>query len=410
MCRNQDKVYWITMSFIKYITLIAVGCFSQVLLDKCEKLHKCQLTAGTETFQQDPCPETSKYLEVHYQCRPNEFTSESVCEDEVMNLWCKRSTRIAIYSAMFGRTPNDTSLCESNTQGYINCKAEKVVQEVTSLCHGRKQCSIEAAENKFGNPCSPGIKKYLNVTYLCVPKNLLKKLRRRHKKKKKNKKDKITTTASSPDKIFTKPIPKPSITTTPYIYQKPAEPTAELVPAGNTTTYAAKPDNNRPNPTHHITYTKDSNNNNNKKDQQEVGGETVPTIICMNETANVAVGNQRDAPVGFLQDLFNAWYFLKGNQEKAILYFVIGVSFGIIVLLTVMLIKIGADYKRNMRAKLDVTEPTHSHNMGHNHNSLETPMLDGSDSLDRIEVVRFSPRGTLRNNDPGNRSLSNYYG
>ncbi|ESO89326.1 hypothetical protein LOTGIDRAFT_106176 [Lottia gigantea] len=141
--------------------------YFQVLLDKCENLNKCHLVAGTETFQQDPCPDTSKYLEVHYQCRPNEFTSESVCEGEEMRLWCKRSSRIAIYSAMFGRTPNDTSRCQSNKQGFIDCKAKNVVEEVTKRCHGKKQCYIEAEEYIFGNPCPSGINKYLNITYIC---------------------------------------------------------------------------------------------------------------------------------------------------------------------------------------------------------------------------------------------------
>ncbi|ESO89325.1 hypothetical protein LOTGIDRAFT_210364 [Lottia gigantea] len=133
----------------------------------------------------------------------------------------------------------------------------------------------------------------------------------------------------------------------------------------------------------------------------------------MNVTAKIDVGSSKEQNAWFvlLREMFNAWHYLKANEERVILYFVIAICLAIILMLTALLIKIGTDFKRSIRAKLDVTEPTHSHNYNsHNHTSMETPMLDGSDSLDRIEVVRFSPRGTLRNNDPGNRSLSNYYG
>ncbi|XP_041350839.1 uncharacterized protein LOC121369830 [Gigantopelta aegis] len=159
--------------------------------------------------------------------------------------------------------------------------------------------------------------------------------------------------------------------------------------------------------------TVDTNNNNNNVRYSD-GDDSRPvrniTVVCVNYTT-ITLGGSKQASMGFMKDWFNTVHFLARNKEKAILYLVLGICAGIITLLSVALTKIGIDYKRNVKAKLDVTEPTHSHNAtnNHHHNPLEGPSLEHADSLDRIEVVRFSPRGTLRS-DHGNRSLSNYYG
>lgn len=86
----------------------------------------------------------------------------------------------------------------------------------------------------------------------------------------------------------------------------------------------------------------------------------------------------------------------------------LGVCLGLIIVLFAVVIKLMILNKKHKRAKLDVTEPTHSQHASPS-NHLDGPAMERADSLDRIEVVRFSPRGTLRT-DPGNRSLSNYYG
>ena len=106
------------------------------------------------------------------------------------------------------------------------------------------------------------------------------------------------------------------------------------------------------------------------------------------------------------------------------LYLVLGVCAGVVLLLVAVLGRVCYQLKRRTHAKLDMTEPTHSRNVSHlahhmNHHSLlDPPMLEHSDSIDRIEVVRFEPRGTLRSgyhstlhsDSGGDRSLNNYYG
>ena len=81
--------------------------------------------------------------------------------------------------------------------------------------------------------------------------------------------------------------------------------------------------------------------------------------------------------------------------------------------------------------KLQIPHRTNFHAHNKNNHSVSTPrfyfqnhhnvanasILDYSDSIDRIEVVRFDPRGTLRStrrsilaSDSDDRNLNSYYG
>jgi len=112
------------------------------------------------------------------------------------------------------------------------------------------------------------------------------------------------------------------------------------------------------------------------------------------------------------------FYTFSENKEKAILYLSLGVAFGVISLLFLVIIRLAIINKRKSRAKLDVSEPVHE-NHTTSMSRIEVPTLertDRTDSLDRIEVVRFNPMRsrdfatcTLRS-DIGDRSLTNYYG
>lgn len=113
--------------------------------------------------------------------------------------------------------------------------------------------------------------------------------------------------------------------------------------------------------------------------------------------------------------LYTCVFLLAENREKAILYLVLGVAFGIISLLFLVIIRLSIVNKRKSKAKLDISEPAHAdHPAPSNH--IEAPTLERTDSMDRIEVVRFNPMHsrdfatcTLRS-DIGDRSLTNYYG
>ncbi|CAL1540999.1 unnamed protein product [Lymnaea stagnalis] len=137
------------------------------MLDMCEDRVSCSVKASPETFTQDPCEGTSKYLEVHYKCRPNEYERQTVCEGDAIHISCNKGDGIAVYSAMFGRTPNGTDQCPANKHGYIDCQAAETVSEVRTQCHGKRNCAIQANESIFGDPCPMGTHKYLTVSYAC---------------------------------------------------------------------------------------------------------------------------------------------------------------------------------------------------------------------------------------------------
>ncbi|WAR07219.1 EVA1C-like protein [Mya arenaria] len=315
----------------------------KVILDACQDRQSCSLVASTKTFEQDPCPGTRKYLEVAYKCRPNEFSSETVCEGDQLELRCSRSTRIAISTGMFGRASVGDLKCPEllrNTSAIqTTCRSKTAVSELKQICHGRKSCTIYAEEYVFGNPCPKGVNKYLNVVYTCVPKQVLKS-NRKHKKK-----DGDAATSENND-----------------IQRHPSD-----------------------------RYPGD------------------PVIGKSKDTHGDKHGGK------FEDSLSRGSNLEPENKEKALLYLVLGVAFGVISLLFLVIIRLAIINKRKSRAKLDVSEPVHeNHTIPSNH--IEVPTLDRTDSLDRIEVVRFNPMHsrdfatcTLRS-DIGDRSLTNYYG
>ncbi|KAK3603551.1 hypothetical protein CHS0354_027975 [Potamilus streckersoni] len=393
----------------------------QIILDECQDKQHCKLVASTKTFQQDPCPGTTKYLEVAYKCRPNEFMSRTVCEGEQLKLSCNKLTRIVIYSALFGRTPGGILECpqtrvDSSAINRTNCQSKGALEVVMKHCHGNRKCVVDAVEKVFGNPCSLGVQKYLNVVYTCVPKRILKSTRhsKGHTKEKKKKKpiDQDGINTSSQAIINNIIIPKLS---TDSLWKDP--PKSTKAPSVNEVFPA---DAAQQHPTHTETYSpaqkekpvyKIPQNVSTRKDHADFP--VLSPTECVN--VSVSIGKQREAASsGILVDWLNTFYFFQQNKEKAFLYLALGVSCGVICLLLLVIIRLAMDSRRKAKAKLDISEPVHpEHTPPPNH--LEAPTLERSDSVDRIEVVRFTPRHrdfatcTLRS-DIGNRSLTNYYG
>ncbi|XP_007901499.1 protein eva-1 homolog C isoform X2 [Callorhinchus milii] len=147
----------------------------QKMLDECQDRRSCQLLVNSRIFGTDPCPGTSKYLVVWYKCRPNEYKSKVACEDDKLRLNCKRSMVIAIYSTIFGRSQEGSLECPYKNIGVpaIECRSTLALQILAKRCHGKRTCSVYASSYEFGDPCYPGVRKFLNVIYTCVPKKLL---------------------------------------------------------------------------------------------------------------------------------------------------------------------------------------------------------------------------------------------
>ncbi|XP_014098754.2 uncharacterized protein [Bactrocera oleae] len=165
----------------------------QTVVEACQKKKHCKfngaphfyrLSTGGDannynntvsTVNVDPCHKRRKIVEVAYKCRPYEFRSKVACHNDMAQLECNPYSRIAVYSASFGRTEYESIQCPQ-PQGVREetCQASYATETVMQICHGRRRCNLAADANTFGSPCQPNSKMYLKVVYTCVPKQVLK--------------------------------------------------------------------------------------------------------------------------------------------------------------------------------------------------------------------------------------------
>ncbi|CAK6964707.1 protein eva-1 homolog C [Scomber scombrus] len=176
-------------------------CTSPVAIEKvlseCQDRQSCHIPVLSPVFGQDPCPLTSKYLLVSYKCQPEHHRTRLVCENERLRLMCKNETVLAIYSATFGHLLHGSPHCPQESgsqtdmgrkQGTVSSSGKRVEQKhlfryeclspsalrkVSRRCHTRTNCSILADTVTFGDPCFPGTRKHLRVSFTCVPRYLL---------------------------------------------------------------------------------------------------------------------------------------------------------------------------------------------------------------------------------------------
>ncbi|KAG8003900.1 Protein eva-1-like protein C [Nibea albiflora] len=145
------------------------------VLSECQDRRSCHIPVFSPVFGQDPCPLTSKYLLVSYKCRPEHHRTRLVCENERLKLTCKNETVLAIYSATFGHLLHGSPYCpqEPGAQTDMECLSPSALRKVSRRCHGRANCSVLADTQTFGDPCFPGTRKHLRVSFTCVPRYLL---------------------------------------------------------------------------------------------------------------------------------------------------------------------------------------------------------------------------------------------
>ncbi|XP_049713724.1 protein eva-1 homolog C isoform X1 [Elephas maximus indicus] len=147
----------------------------QKVLDECQNQRACHLLVNSRVFGPDLCPGSSKYLLVSFKCQPSEFKNKTVCEDQELKLHCHESKFLNIYSATYGRKTQEKHICSSDAGRLspVDCLSYSPLQVLSQRCYGKQRCKIIANNHHFGSPCLPGVKKYLTVTYACVPKNIL---------------------------------------------------------------------------------------------------------------------------------------------------------------------------------------------------------------------------------------------
>ncbi|NXW96918.1 EVA1C protein, partial [Larus smithsonianus] len=145
------------------------------LLSECQDQQWCQFSVHSQVFGPDPCPGTHKYLITSYKCRPGNHRVKTVCENDKLRLQCRSKSVLAIYSANYGRFLRGKPECDAlNAEGpHIECLAPDALRRVSKKCHRKGNCTVAADRATFGDPCLPGMKKQLRVSYTCVPKQLL---------------------------------------------------------------------------------------------------------------------------------------------------------------------------------------------------------------------------------------------
>ncbi|CAL4127259.1 unnamed protein product, partial [Meganyctiphanes norvegica] len=87
----------------------------QTIISACHHKTQCNIQVSPEIFStQDICPNTRKYIEVAYKCRPETFINKIVCQDSLLDLKCDRNSRLAIYNVLFGRSLGGSIMCPQN--------------------------------------------------------------------------------------------------------------------------------------------------------------------------------------------------------------------------------------------------------------------------------------------------------
>ncbi|XP_032331899.1 protein eva-1 homolog C isoform X2 [Camelus ferus] len=171
----------------------------QKVLDECQNQRACHLLVNSRVFGPDLCPGSSKYLLVSFKCQPrddlpiiwgqrsleallegccvtpDELKNKTVCEDHELKLHCHESKFLNIYSATYGRRTQERDVCSSEAERLppFDCLSYSALQVLSRRCYGKQRCRILVNNHHFRSPCLPGVKKYLTVTYACVPKNIL---------------------------------------------------------------------------------------------------------------------------------------------------------------------------------------------------------------------------------------------
>ncbi|KAJ8043028.1 Adhesion G-protein coupled receptor G6 [Holothuria leucospilota] len=87
------------------------------------------------------------------------------CESDLLSLNCSNHNTINVISANYGRT--SSLYCPGpNSETRMNCIQDTSLQTVMKACQGEANCSIEASNSVFKDPCH-GVYKYLEVNFTC---------------------------------------------------------------------------------------------------------------------------------------------------------------------------------------------------------------------------------------------------
>ena len=134
--RNNTEPIYVLKKKHLINTIVLQHALLQTVVEACVKKRHCKFSTSVAASagKTPPSPSSSfghgdsetgvvpvglpacagqppKFVEVAYKCRPLEFRSKIICENETIQLKCKRNARIAVYSATFGRVHFQSLQC-----------------------------------------------------------------------------------------------------------------------------------------------------------------------------------------------------------------------------------------------------------------------------------------------------------
>uniref|UniRef100_A0A914VIH5 SUEL-type lectin domain-containing protein n=1 Tax=Plectus sambesii TaxID=2011161 RepID=A0A914VIH5_9BILA len=347
------------------------------VVEQCKNRRKCRVLAKSSFFGRDPCPTTSKYLQISYKCKPISFDDQSFCEGTSMQLSCRQNKRLAIYSAQYGRTVNGQPMhCTLSNPVSYDCTID-VLAKLLPECHAQTECTLTVSDEHFGNPCAIGVNKYLNLIFMCVSDKIFSEAaiegRLESMKELESSQESEATSwheeGSGLDQL-------PTAIIFPIQEEPVIEPTDKSTSVSNDAAYMPIPPELAI--TRLVTTTTPV-------------ARIVPTICIPAHVPNA---------IGFMHNWLATFSYMKANKEKLILYFCLSASTGLILLLVGCIVQ--QCYQRSQLSREAESEPARSDAVMINRyggskldldSSTHTPLFADSDSRMGFEVNELARNG-----------------
>uniref|UniRef100_A0A4W5QCE8 SUEL-type lectin domain-containing protein n=1 Tax=Hucho hucho TaxID=62062 RepID=A0A4W5QCE8_9TELE len=136
---------------------------------RCDGNERCEVeTSGSVCDLCNPAYLTYIFLDVTYGCL--ESKKVTTCESAgVVHLECGDGV-VFLQKALYGRTDSQTCSQGRPPSQLTNtkCSQEGTLALWSQRCDGKQTCEVNMRVNQISDPC-PGIYKYLDVTYICLP-------------------------------------------------------------------------------------------------------------------------------------------------------------------------------------------------------------------------------------------------
>ncbi|GAB6032483.1 hypothetical protein CHUAL_011114 [Chamberlinius hualienensis] len=391
----------------------------QVVVEQCSEKRQCKIPTSPTAFGPDPCPGIRKYVEVAYKCRPKEFITKVACEGEKVLLRCRKGTRIAIFSASYGRGKHSSVECpQADGVPEEECQSSYSTEAVIRICHGKQKCTMMADIQTFGNPCDEKSRRYLKIVFTCVPTRVLKSMYQNAGEEDYDGEGGVAENEGE-EEFVDEPGYKPPISSKEDSEKQSVDPKKKSEMSKAITSFLY------PNPTVQISTSKDVQGDDSEEELGQ-GSKGGSGGITDDANCTVAVQTSReneDVSINVLSEWISAFNFLRGNKEKLVLYVSVSIAAGLVVFMCVVIARLIVQKRRERKkANLNITEPL-PNGFSDDMSDVDQDITDLSHSSPpnrpdpSVSVVRYTSHSTMRRQDSdtnpraplANRSHNNFY-